>query len=70
MVDAIRTHAEEIARVAAELAEHLASTDELLPLPSAQALVSLETIRADLARVTDGLMAHAAPRRERPAGTK
>jgi hypothetical protein len=69
MVEALKTHATEIASQAAELAEHLGAVkdDSLLPLVQAVALVDLEDVRSRLALVAERLMTHAPAPRERPA---
>lgn len=63
MIPALRSHARDIADVAAQLAEALGAADEasLPPLVQAVGLVDLEDVRARLARAADALLAHAAP---------
>jgi len=72
LISALRGHADEIARQAAELAEHLGAVDEAkaLPLPLAVALVDLEDVRARLARSADALLAHVEPRHAPPASDR
>jgi hypothetical protein len=64
VVGAARDHANEIANIARELAETLAEADDssMPPLTQCLAVVDLERIRADLQRVADGVMMHAAPK--------
>lgn len=63
IIHAPEDHAQAIERQASELAEVLGAADpgSLLPLVQAQALVGLEGVRVELARVAEGILAHAAP---------